>query len=414
MMKVVLVNREGSSSERVYALDALRAIMMLLGIVIHAAVTYSNTDYKTAWGIKDPDNNAGFGILVNGIQSFNMPVFFITAGYFAALMYYKKGPGTMLLNRFRRIILPFLAGVLIVYPLVVMAFTFSIASFAGAGAPSGEAWAMIISGKFLPFNVAHLWFLYFLAIYCFIAWLLARSFSKYTRFTIAIQKLFTYILRDFWLRLMIMVILYFACLFWMDSTVIKTSNTWSIDPAIFSTYFIFFGMGWMVYRTNSLISLASLPFWQLGIGMGLFLYASFIPWKTDPWIFHAKQLFTAMYGTIFTFGIMAFFLSYFNHYSRKLSMLMDASYWMYLIHLPLVALIPGLMAELHLPALVKFTITLSGHLDNLLCQLQIYGKKNYYRKVSEWQIPLSSPAAKCSWNGGAIQECSINNVILKY
>lgn len=36
-----------------YALDALRAIMMLLGIVLHAGITYAVSDPGAVWSIKD-------------------------------------------------------------------------------------------------------------------------------------------------------------------------------------------------------------------------------------------------------------------------------------------------------------------------------------------------------------------------
>lgn len=41
------------TNERVYSLDALRGIMMLLGIVIHTSITYGTIDYKAAWSLKD-------------------------------------------------------------------------------------------------------------------------------------------------------------------------------------------------------------------------------------------------------------------------------------------------------------------------------------------------------------------------
>lgn len=64
-----------NNSERVYALDALRAIMMLLGIVLHSAVTYGSVDYKTAWPLKDPNNNLIFDLIAGFIHAFRMPVF---------------------------------------------------------------------------------------------------------------------------------------------------------------------------------------------------------------------------------------------------------------------------------------------------------------------------------------------------
>jgi surface polysaccharide O-acyltransferase-like enzyme len=150
---------EKKSSERVFALDALRAIMMMLGIVIHASITYGVFDYKTGWSFKDSNTNPIFDLVVSYIHSFRMPVFFVVSGYFGALLFYKKGPKAMLMNRYKRIVLPLAAGVLIIWPLVLAAFVFSNAAFSGSPSPLTTAMDTLVSGNFLPFNVAHLWFL---------------------------------------------------------------------------------------------------------------------------------------------------------------------------------------------------------------------------------------------------------------
>jgi len=38
---------------------------------------------------------------------------------------------------------------------------------------------------------------------------------------------------------------------------------------------------------------------------------------------------------------------------------MDSAYWVYIIHLPIVVFIPGLMAGFALPVFIKFAITFS-------------------------------------------------------
>ena len=43
------------------------------------------------------------------------------------------------------------------------------------------------------------------------------------------------------------------------------------------------------------------------------------------------------------------FIRYFSSYSPRLTYLMDASYWVYIVHLPIIAFMPGVVAELHLP-----------------------------------------------------------------
>ncbi len=355
----MMSNQTKASSERVYALDALRSIMMLLGIVIHASITYGRIDYGTAWSLKDPNNSLVFDIVVGLIHVFRMPVFFVAAGYFGALLFYKKGPKVMLLNRVKRILFPFLVGVLIIYPLVVFAFVYSEAAFTGAISPFNLALTVIVSGKFLPFNVIHLWFLYFLMMYALVGWLLAMIFIKKNAFTISVNKVFTYVLQNFWLRLLCMVLLFFLCLYWMGTSFIKTNNTWSIDPATFITYFVFFGTGWILYRTNSLENLKQYPVWQLSIAVLLFLISTFSPWPAEMWVLNTKQALTAIYSSLFIFGFIAFFLTYFNSYSPRLSYIMDAAYWVYIIHLPIVAFIPGLLAGFALPTGLKFAITFS-------------------------------------------------------
>jgi len=348
-----------AASERVYSLDALRAVMMLLGIVIHAAITYASIDYGRAWSLKDPNNSLVFDVVVGFIHAFRMPVFFVAAGYFSALLFYKKGPNAMLINRMKRIVLPFLLGVLVTYPLIIFSFTFSKAAFAGAASPAIDAWQFTLSGTWLPLNVAHLWFLYFLAMYAVVGWLLALLFSKLPSFSAAAKRAFSILFQSFWLRLMLMIALYFGCLFWMGGSGILTNNNWKVNPSIFVTYLVFFGAGWMMYNTNSLGNLKGFPILQLSIATALFLVANFITWPNAPWVLMVRQLFTAVYGSLFIFGFIAFFITYFSHYSGWLSYQMDAAYWVYIIHLPIVAFVPGVIAGIALPAVVKFAITFS-------------------------------------------------------
>ncbi len=50
---------------------------------------------------------------------------------------------------------------------------------------------------------------------------------------------------------------------------------------------------------------------------------------------------------------------YFNAPSSGMKYVMDASYWVYIMHLPVVAFIPGVLAGFAIPSLVKFGITIS-------------------------------------------------------
>ncbi|MFN8256182.1 MAG: acyltransferase family protein [Bacteroidales bacterium] len=348
-----------TNSERIYALDALRAIMMLLGIVLHAGITYASFDYTAFWPVKDPDNHIGFDIMVSIIHFFRMPVFFVVSGYFAALLFYKKGPQKMIMNRIKRILLPLIASVITVYPMAVFAYAYTKAAFGGALFPLIMAWNEILSGQFLYFQLLHLWFLYFLIFYAVGGWLIARIFDKDTALTTTANKVFTFILQNFWLRILGFTFLFFLCLLWIGEPSLTTNNKWSIDPPIFMTYFLFFLTGWVIFKTNSLDKLKAYPIWQLSLSIILFFAFILIPWPDSQTGLHVREFLSALFGTLFIFGFIALFMSYFNKYSSKLSYMMDAAYWVYIIHLPIVAFIPGLMAGLAMPVFLKFLITLS-------------------------------------------------------
>lgn len=346
------------NSERIYGLDALRAIMMLLGIILHAGLTYASGDYATFWSLKNPQNSLLFDIVVAYIHFFRMPVFFVVSGYFGAVLFYKKGPGQMLQNRMKRIVLPFIAGVLIIYPMSVFAFAYTNYALAGEIYPLQKAWNEIIIGKFFPFNVLHLWFLYFLIFYSFGGWLLAKIFKDDNSLTIYFGKIISFILQNFWLRIITLTILFFLCLYWIGEPYLTTNNKWSIDFPIFTTYFLFFETGWVIFKTNSLHEMKDYPIGQLAVATFLFFAFLFTPWGDSAWIIYAKEFLSALFCTIFIFGFIALFMTYFNTYSPKLNYMMGAAYWVYLIHLPIVAFVPGLLADFALSPFFKLFITL--------------------------------------------------------
>lgn len=347
-----------TNSERIYALDALRAIMMLLGLVLHAGITYATADYASFWPLKDAGNHIGFDVIIAIIHFFRMPVFFVVSGYFGALLFYKKGPRKMIANRVKRILLPLVASVLIVYPMAVFAFAYTKASFAGIAIPFSNAWSEITTEKFLPYELLHLWFLYFLIFYAFGGWLIATIFNKNNAFTSYANKVFTYILQSFWLRIACLTFLFFLCQFWIGEPSLTTNNKWSIDPPIFITYFLFYMTGWVIFKSNSLDKLKDYPIWQLSVATILFFAFILISWPDSASALYAREFLSALFGTLFIFGLIALFMNYFNSYSRRLSYMMDAAYWVYIVHLPIVAFMPGILAGLALPVFFNFLITL--------------------------------------------------------
>lgn len=73
------------SHTRVHYMDNLRAFAMLLGVFFHAALAYSPT-LSQLWLTADANNAAFVDMLAYFSHSFRMPLFFLIAGFFAALL----------------------------------------------------------------------------------------------------------------------------------------------------------------------------------------------------------------------------------------------------------------------------------------------------------------------------------------
>jgi glucan biosynthesis protein C len=76
-------------SSRLYYMDNLRALAMLLGVVFHAALAYSPR-LNESWFTSDQQNSILLEFSVYFLHLFRMPLFFFISGFFALMMIEKK------------------------------------------------------------------------------------------------------------------------------------------------------------------------------------------------------------------------------------------------------------------------------------------------------------------------------------
>ena len=106
---------EFENSEKVkrrHDLDALRAVAMLLGIVLHAALSFA----PIPWTVSDTQQGDFFYILFAAIHGFRMPLFFLVSGFFTAMLWRKRGLGGLFKQRAKRILLPLVIGCFTIVP----------------------------------------------------------------------------------------------------------------------------------------------------------------------------------------------------------------------------------------------------------------------------------------------------------
>ncbi|MBT7096248.1 acyltransferase family protein [Candidatus Poribacteria bacterium] len=119
------------TSERRHDLDALRAVAMLLGIVLHAGLSF----VTYGWIVQDSRTHWAFDLVVTAIHGFRMPMFFVMSGFFTAMLWRRRGLRPLLWHRIRRIALPLALCMITVIP--AMNWASGIALTSGAKVSAG-------------------------------------------------------------------------------------------------------------------------------------------------------------------------------------------------------------------------------------------------------------------------------------
>ena len=151
-----------STSDRLHALDAVRAFALLLGVVFHAGFSFIPGMIPGIWAFNDNSPSVAISVLLFTSHIFRMSLFFFIAGFFARMMFERKGARGFWSNRSTRILVPLIAGWVVIFPALAAVWVWGLTkTFGGAlpaapaNAPAPPPWA---------FPLTHLWFLYYLLV----------------------------------------------------------------------------------------------------------------------------------------------------------------------------------------------------------------------------------------------------------
>ena len=95
---------------------------MYLGVILHVTILFGSPD-RILWSFYGEYYQDPVSYQVTwGIHLFRMQFFYLIAGFFAEMVYLKRGGAYFSKNRLKRILIPFLFGLLIIYPLTLGVF----------------------------------------------------------------------------------------------------------------------------------------------------------------------------------------------------------------------------------------------------------------------------------------------------
>ena len=103
------------TNERYPDLDFVRAVVMLLGLVLHVSLFFM-PPHQLFWGTGEYVGDEMDSQFCNFIHLFRMQLFFLMAGFFAQLVIERKSYGHFVSDRFKRIFIPFVVGIIIIIP----------------------------------------------------------------------------------------------------------------------------------------------------------------------------------------------------------------------------------------------------------------------------------------------------------
>lgn len=353
---------------RYHGLDALRGAMMVLGIVLHAAMLYLAEPPPMMPIPSDRNNAYAFNLVFDAIHSFRMPTFFVLAGFFGALLVEKRGLRGMGRDRVLRVLAPLAAAVLLILPVTgLLMIDFMLGARFGTydfipNLEAMKAFALEMAAKGVPVDkpaLAHLWFLYYLCMFYLLLppcqWLLQRS------------RGFEGLVKRFLESKFVLapLALYTAATLWPFRGGQVHEGFIYFEPHLPSLvyYGSFFLFGYLLHRYRNVLAILT-----RNVGLWAALAALIFPlslWASRQ--DHAAQganlafhLGAVLANGLCTWVLICFMLGcaqrYFDRESPWIQYLSQSSYWVYLLHLPLVFLAGWWLLQFDLPAVLKFLL----------------------------------------------------------
>jgi len=391
------------SSQRVDYLDAARAFALILGVFFHASLSF--VPVYIGWAVMDVSTGWQAAIFATISHSFRLELFFLIAGFFSHMTFHRGGSNTFFRSRLVRIALPLLVGWFILRPLIVSGFVMGGQSLQGDVDISGSLITGLNSLQELPAGFlvgTHLWFLYYLLLITLITlsarFILLSQKRVGVKLTAIGDRLITWLCQSP-LSWALIVAPVSVCLWFMDGWGMDTPDKTLVPHLpVLMVYGGFFILGWLLHRQSSAMDKIALVSWPIVVVAVIAAVAAVVLMKyqmqhAHPYYQAFKIGFVICYAVmmwllvIITLGIVRRVVKGPNKVVRYLA---DASYWMYLIHLPIVIFLQVTVAEWPLHWALKWcgittvTVIVSLLIYDVLVRNTVVGATLSGRRKIQW------------------------------
>jgi len=341
---------------RIVYIDYLRNFANITRCFIHAAVPYMVTA-APMWPVDD-QGSWFFDFAIFESHLFVMELFFMISGFMFAMELNRNAVRKTIKNRFSRIVIPFVLGLVILVPIVLSLFSlsenvgFSFLHLEILQQSYANGWALGFE-QFYP--TAHLWFLYYLIIFYSLTILLKKVIFKIKANSI-LKVVF------------IGVFISSTCMFFMNRWIVE--NPLTLIPEIPSLvhYYSFFLIGCVSYNAPTLAAdINKNAHYLLGLGV-LLAFIAIVP---QLWFEHTDlEYYLLLKVVAIVLSCSAIYLLVLGLWgygsrlklkdSRLLRYVTDSSYWVYLSNMPTVVVLQIILIPISIPVFLKFLIAFIG------------------------------------------------------
>lgn len=355
-------------TERLHGLDGLRGAALLLGVVLHATLSFFPTQI---WIVADDQKSVWASGLFFVIHLFRMGSFFLIAGLFAHMMLKRRGVTGFIKDRMIRIAGPLAAfwGPVLAGIVAVLIWNASLMGLTAADAPPPPKY------DWTNIPLTHLWFLWVL-LWFYAALVIGRAVVAWLDRKGAVGRGLDRLAGGLigpWGPLVLGAPLALALWFepnWIAFFGIPTPDAGLVpETSALVGFGLAFGMGALLDRRRDLLKRMEVwaPVW-LGLALGagttaLMLSGGPTPVltpMTDP---ASKAMTAAAFGVATyasMFAVVGLALKFWSGHSAVRRYLADASYWIYILHLPLVMAAQVVVKDWPLVWPVKLAIVVVG------------------------------------------------------
>jgi peptidoglycan/LPS O-acetylase OafA/YrhL len=326
-----------SASTRYDGLDVLRAGSILLGVFTHAARAYA-AGYERFYPYFDPPGVLPLAVFSDVANWLRMEVFFTISGFFAHLVLERRGADAFLRDRTRRIAGPFLAFL----PLLLAA-DYALRHWSTSTGMTSPLYQGHTSWRPAPL---HTWFLEYLFFFCLTAWALWRAGLRTERASAWLARALR---RPLWLTLAGVPL---ALLLVLDRDD-NVARSFLLQPFALLEFAVYFAFGWLLWGArDALGGLKRHGAWLAALSLGVCTWVCASRWEFQP----LGRFLVSYTPWLFMLGAIGLALRLPTAHRPRLAFLTEASYWVYLMHLPIVQLQQIAFGPLDAGPWSKFTL----------------------------------------------------------